>query len=64
MLVLVLVGVGEPIGVPVGVPVGVWVCVGVCAHAFALKGKEAPKWYLVDANNLVVGKLSTILSRV
>ena len=33
-------------------------------HAFAQKGPEAPKWYLVDAKDQVVGRLATILARV
>jgi large subunit ribosomal protein L13 len=33
-------------------------------HAFEPKGKLTPKWYIVDAKDQVVGRLSTILARV
>ncbi|MBI3535079.1 MAG: 50S ribosomal protein L13 [Deltaproteobacteria bacterium] len=33
-------------------------------HLFEQKGPRAPKWYLVDAKDQVVGRLATILARV
>lgn len=33
-------------------------------HFFEPKGPNAPKWYIVDAQNQVVGRLATILARV
>ena len=33
-------------------------------HAFPVKGELAPKWYIVDAKDQVVGRLATILARV
>ena len=33
-------------------------------HAFEPKGPHAPKWYIVDAKDQVVGRLATVLSRV
>lgn len=36
----------------------------VGAHFFEPKGPNAPKWYVVDAQNQVVGRLATVLARV
>lgn len=33
-------------------------------HFFEPKGPNAPKWYIVDAKDQVVGRLSTIIARV
>lgn len=33
-------------------------------HRFPKKGPDAPKWYIVDAKNQVVGRLATVLARV
>lgn len=33
-------------------------------HFFETKGPNAPKWYVVDAKDQVVGRLATILARV
>src|SRR5262249_12705788 len=33
-------------------------------HFFEPKGPNAPKWYVVDAKDQVVGRLATVLSRV
>lgn len=33
-------------------------------HAFETKGPNAPKWYIVDAKDMVVGRLATVLARV
>lgn len=33
-------------------------------HAFETKGPRAPKWYVVDANDMVVGRLASVLARV
>jgi len=33
-------------------------------HLFEIKGPHAPRWYVVDAKNQVVGRLATILARV
>lgn len=33
-------------------------------HFFEPKGPNAPKWYVVDAKDQVVGRLSTVLARV
>ncbi len=33
-------------------------------HIFEPKGPNAPKWYVVDAKDQVVGRLATILARV
>lgn len=33
-------------------------------HYFEQKGPNAPKWYIVDAKDQVVGRLATILARV
>src|SRR3954465_8234828 len=33
-------------------------------HFFEPKGPNAPKWYVVDAKDQVVGRLATILARV
>ncbi|MGE0614321.1 MAG: 50S ribosomal protein L13 [Bacteriovoracia bacterium] len=33
-------------------------------HAFATEGPNAPKWYIVDAKDQVVGRLATTLARV
>src|SRR6476469_8311176 len=33
-------------------------------HFFETQGPNAPKWYVVDAKNQVVGRLATILARV
>lgn len=33
-------------------------------HIFETKGPNAPKWYIVDAKDQVVGRLSTVLARV
>lgn len=33
-------------------------------HAFEPKGPNAPKWYIVDAKDQVVGRLATVLARV
>jgi len=34
------------------------------AHIFETKGPNAPKWFVVDAKDQVVGRLATILARV
>ena len=36
----------------------------VVPHFFEPKGPRAPRWYIVDANDQVVGRLATILARV
>jgi large subunit ribosomal protein L13 len=33
-------------------------------HFFEPKGPNAPKWYIVDAQNQVVGRLATVIARV
>ena len=33
-------------------------------HFFETQGPNAPKWYIVDAKDQVVGRLATIISRV
>lgn len=33
-------------------------------HIFEPKGPNAPKWYIVDAEDLVVGRLATVLANV
>ncbi len=33
-------------------------------HFFETKGPNAPKWYVVDASDQVVGRLATVLARV
>ncbi len=33
-------------------------------HFFETKGPNAPKWYVVDAQDQVVGRLATVLARV
>jgi large subunit ribosomal protein L13 len=33
-------------------------------HFFETKGPHAPKWYVVDANDHVVGRLATVIARV
>jgi large subunit ribosomal protein L13 len=33
-------------------------------HFFEPKGPNAPKWYIIDAKDQVVGRLSTVLARV
>lgn len=33
-------------------------------HAFAPKGDLAPRWYIVDAKDMVVGRLATVLANV
>ena len=33
-------------------------------HAFETKGPNAPKWYIVDAKDQVVGRLATVLTKV
>lgn len=33
-------------------------------HIFAPKGPDAPKWYLVDANGQIVGRLATLLANI
>jgi len=33
-------------------------------HIFETRGPNAPKWYVVDAQNQVVGRLATMLARV
>src|SRR4051812_22686105 len=33
-------------------------------HMFETKGPNAPKWYVVDAKDQVVGRLATVLARV
>ncbi len=33
-------------------------------HFFEPKGQNAPKWYVVDAKDQVVGRLATVLARV
>lgn len=34
------------------------------AHLYETQGPNAPKWYIVDAKDLVVGRLSTVIARV
>src|SRR5438874_1228163 len=34
------------------------------AHFFEPKGPNAPKWYIVDAKDQVVGRLATVIARV
>src|SRR3954467_15358664 len=34
------------------------------AHLYERKGPNAPKWYVVDANDQVVGRIATVLARV
>src|SRR5271154_6178507 len=36
----------------------------VGAHFFEPKGPNAPKWYVVDAKDQVVGRLATVIARV
>lgn len=36
----------------------------VGAHFFEPKGPNAPKWYVVDAKDQVVGRIATVLARV
>src|SRR4051812_14825554 len=33
-------------------------------HLSATKGPHAPKWYVIDAKDYVVGRLATVLARV
>lgn len=33
-------------------------------HIFETKGPHAPKWYIVDASGMVVGRLATVIARV
>jgi len=33
-------------------------------HFFETEGPHAPKWYVVDANDQVVGRLATVIARV
>lgn len=33
-------------------------------HLFETKGPNAPKWYILDAKNQVVGRIATIIARV
>lgn len=33
-------------------------------HFFETKGENAPKWYVVDAKDQVVGRLATVIARV
>lgn len=33
-------------------------------HFFETKGPNAPKWYIIDAQDQVVGRLATVLARV
>lgn len=33
-------------------------------HSFPATGPLAPKWYIVDANGIVLGRLATIIARV
>lgn len=33
-------------------------------HFFETQGANAPKWYVVDANDQVVGRLATVIARV
>ena len=33
-------------------------------HYFEPKGPNAPKWYVVDAKDMVVGRLATVIARV
>lgn len=33
-------------------------------HFFETKGPNAPKWYIVDANDQVLGRLATVIARV
>src|SRR3954454_12187585 len=33
-------------------------------HFFETKGPNAPKWYVVDAKDQVVGRLATVIARV
>lgn len=34
------------------------------AHMFEIKGPNAPKWFVVDAKDQVLGRLATVLARV
>jgi large subunit ribosomal protein L13 len=36
----------------------------VGAHIFEPKGPNAPKWYVVDAENQVVGRIATVIAKV
>lgn len=36
----------------------------VGAHLYEIKGPNAPKWYIVDAKDLVVGRIATVLANV
>ncbi len=36
----------------------------VGAHFFEPKGPNAPKWYVIDAKDQVVGRLATVIARV
>ena len=33
-------------------------------HFFEIKGKNAPKWYVVDAKDQVVGRISSLIAKV
>ncbi|MBN20516.1 MAG: 50S ribosomal protein L13 [Bdellovibrionaceae bacterium] len=33
-------------------------------HAYETHGKNAPKWYFIDAEGMVVGRLATLLAKV
>ena len=33
-------------------------------HYFEPKGPNAPKWYIVDAKDQVVGRIATVITRV
>ena len=36
----------------------------VGAHFYEIKGPNAPKWYIVDAQNQVVGRLASMIAKV
>jgi large subunit ribosomal protein L13 len=36
----------------------------VGAHFYEIKGPNAPKWYIVDAKNQVVGRLATTIAKI
>jgi len=36
----------------------------VGAHFYEIKGPNAPKWYIVDAQNQVVGRVSSMIAKV
>ena len=36
----------------------------VGAHFYEIKGPNAPKWYIVDAQNQVVGRISSMIAKV